>query len=119
MVDQQFATRFAAEWINCWNKQDLDTLMTHYTEDFSIQTPYALKIYPDCCGVISGKSNVRLYWATALSKLPNLHFKLLEVLIGVNSISIYYHNADSGKNAVENLFFNADGLVTQVIVMYN
>lgn len=119
MIDQQFAARFAAEWITCWNKQDLDTLMAHYTDDFSIQTPYALKIYPHCGGIIAGKSNVRLYWETALSKLPNLHFELLEVLTGVNSISIYYHNTDSGKNAVENLFFNGDGMVDKVIVMYN
>jgi hypothetical protein len=119
MIDQQFALQFAAEWISGWNKQDLNTLMAHYTDDFSIQTPYALKIYPDCGGIISGKDNVRLYWETALSKLPNLHFELLEVLTGVNSISIYYHNTDSGKNAVENLFFNADGEVEKVIVMYN
>jgi hypothetical protein len=119
MIDQQFALQFAAEWISGWNKQDLDTLMTHYTDDFCIQTPYALKIYPDCGGIISGKNNVRLYWATVLSKLPNLHFELLEVLTGVNSISIYHHNTDCGKNAVENLFFNADGKVEKVIVMYN
>jgi ketosteroid isomerase-like protein len=119
MIVQQFAQSFAAAWINCWNTRDLDQLMQHYTDDFIIETPYALKIYPDCGGIISGKKEVRKYWETALSKLTALHFELLEVLTGVNAISIYYHNTISGKNVVENLFFNADGKVNKVIVTYN
>ncbi len=119
MIDQQFANTFAAEWIDCWNTRNLDRLMQHYTDDFTIETPYALKIYPDCGGIIAGKAKVREYWEIALSKLAALHFELLEVLTGVNVVAIYYHNTVSGKNAVENLFFDADGMVERVMVTYS
>jgi ketosteroid isomerase-like protein len=39
MIDNQFALQFAADWINSWNKQDLDTLMAHYTENLKC-VPY-------------------------------------------------------------------------------
>jgi hypothetical protein len=119
IIDQQFAQQFTTEWINCWNTRDMDRLMAHYANDFSIETPYALKVYPDSGGIIKGKNNVRLYWDTALSRISELRFTALGTFTGINSISIYYHSSASNANVIENLFFNEDGKVNKVCVMYS
>jgi predicted ester cyclase len=65
-----------------------------------------------------GKQNVRAYWEKALERIPDLHFEIIEVLAGVDSIAIYY-DAVPGKRAVELLIFNKHGKVARGIAHYN
>jgi hypothetical protein len=39
-------------------------------------------------GMLKGKAAIRPYWSQALAASPPLHFDLLDVLAGVNSIAI-------------------------------
>ena len=34
MIEQSFAETFAAEWIAAWNSHDLESILSHYVEDF-------------------------------------------------------------------------------------
>ena len=67
---------------------------------------------------VRGKENVRIYWEKGMQFIPDLHFKLLEVFVGIESLAIYYQNTANTK-VVENLFFNKDGYVYKRIVMYS
>ena len=40
MIDTEFAARFAEEWIAAWNSHDLACVLSHYTEDFVMNSPY-------------------------------------------------------------------------------
>jgi ketosteroid isomerase-like protein len=115
----EFATAFAQEWIKAWNSHNLDTILSHYSEDFSIESPLALKRFPETGGTVTGKENVRKYWAWGLENNPALKFEILDLLIGVNSLTIYYLNTASNKKAVEVMSFNSDMKVNKAIVNYS
>jgi len=119
MMDQQAAHAFTKEWISAWNSHDLDRILSHYTDDFIMESPIALKRLPETAGVVKGKEAVRAYWKMGLELNPTLHFKLHEVLVGVNSITMYYVNTTTGKNTAEVLLLNEEGKAYHGFAHYN
>lgn len=115
----EFAEKFAKEWIEDWNSHDLDKILSHYSDNFSIETPMALKLFPESNGLITGKSNVRKYWTIGIERIPNLKFELLDLLIGVNGLTIYYINTATNKKSVEVMNFNSTKKVDKAIVNYS
>ncbi len=109
---------FAQDWVAAWNSHDLNRILSHYAEDFQMTSPFIVRMMNEPSGTIKGKENVRDYWAKALERIPDLHFELIEVLSGVDSITIYYH-AVLGRKAAEVLFFNEKGKVSRGIAHYN
>ena len=119
MITTAFAKQFSETWVKDWNSHNLENILSHYTDDFIIESPIALKRIPESKGVISGKENVRKYWTIGLEFNPDLHFEILEVLIGIHSITIYYVNTTTQKNATELMVFNDTKKVTKAIVNYS
>jgi ketosteroid isomerase-like protein len=118
LISATQAQKFAEEWIDSWNSHDLHQILSHYSDDFEMTSPFIVGLMNEPTGTIQGKENVRAYWAKALERIPDLHFELIDVLVSVSSIAIYYH-AVLGKRAVELLFFDKDGKVTRGIAHYN
>lgn len=58
ILDQTFAEHFAEEWIAGWNTHDLEKIRSHYTDDFSVDTPLAMKRMPETEGFIQGKEKI-------------------------------------------------------------
>lgn len=112
------AKNFAHEWINAWNEHDLERILSHYTEDFEISTPLASVLLPKTRGFLKGKNEIRSYWKIGLEKIPELNFELLDLLTGVESISLYYINRATNKKAVEIMQFDNTGKINKVIVNY-
>lgn len=90
MITQEFAEHFAREWIESWNTHDLERILSHYTDDFEMSSPFITKIADEASGTLKGKDKVGAYWAKALQLNPSLHFELITILLGVNSITLYY-----------------------------
>lgn len=118
MISNDFAQEFAKDWINAWNKHDIEKVLSHYNNDFTIESPRALEVIPESNGTISGKEAVRKYWMSSMKKRPDLNFQLLDVLVGVNGLSLYYLNTVTNKKAVEVICFDKDKKVIKVIVHY-
>jgi hypothetical protein len=118
MVTEEFTRQFAKAWADAWNAHDLDLVLSHYTDDFTIETPMALKLMPETGGVVKGKENVRAYWTIGLERIPDLHFEILDVLTGTSSMTIYYINTATGRKSAENLFFNDEMKIERAFVMY-
>ena len=68
-------------------------------------------------GSLVGKPVIANYWRAALEKMPDLHFELLDVCEGVNSIAVYYKSV-MDKRAIEVMEFGAEGKVERVVVHY-
>lgn len=118
MILASEAKEFAREWVDSWNSHDLDRILSHYADDFQMTSPFIAQLMNEPSGTIKGKENVRAYWARALERIPDLYFDLIEVLMRVESITIYYH-AVFGKRAAEVLFFNENGKVSRAVAHYN
>lgn len=116
-MDKDRAEKFAEEWITAWNSHDLQRILSHYEEDFEMSSPTIIKITGESSGMLKGKRAVGAYWSTALEKFPELHFKLLHILVGVNSVTLIYEGV-SGLSA-EVFHFGATGRVVKAFAHYD
>ena len=111
------AQKFANDWIGAWNSHDLEIILDHYTDDIEITTPMIKLAAGIENGSLKGKKAVRDYWQKALEKIPDLHFELVDVTQGVDSIALYYKSV-MNKMAVEVMFLNEAGKVYKMIAHY-
>lgn len=116
MISREFAARFAEDWVAVWNSHDLDRILSHYADDFEMASPYIANVVGKPSGVLKGKAAVAAYWANALARLPSLHFELHTILVGAESLVIYYKGV-SGMVA-EFFFFDSSGRVSKSSAHY-
>jgi ketosteroid isomerase-like protein len=116
VINLDFAKNFAGHWVEAWNARDLPSILSHYSEDFQMSSPYIVQIANEPSGTLKGRNAVAAYWSTALEKMPALHFELLQVLVGTDSVTIYYRGVRG--LAAEVFFFNEGGLVVKACAHY-
>ena len=110
------ARKVAAEWCDAWNRRDLDAIMEHYTDDVEFSSPTVIKRWRVADGWLRGKSKVRDNFAIGV-KAPALHFELVEVLLGVNSMCIVYRR-ETGALVTDLVELDAGGKGRRVIACY-
>ena len=116
MIDSSFAKRFAADWVDSWNSHDLDRVLAHYTDDFTMSSPLIIKIAGEPSVTLHGKDKVRVYWSKALQLIPDLRFELVSILLGIDSMILYY-KSPRGLSA-EVFLFNERGKVIRSYANY-
>ncbi len=117
MVTLEKSVHIAQEWIQSWNSHDLDSIMSHYSDDVEFTSPFVIKLMGEQSGTIYGKDRLREYFEKGLNSYPDLKFELIRILSGVNSITLYYKSV---KNmlAAEVMILNKEGKISRVIAHY-
>jgi SnoaL-like domain len=111
MLNDDFYEKFASEWIEAWNSHDIESILSHYEEDFEFSSPILAKLNPASGGRLTGKEGARAYWSKALTILPDLYFEPVTLLKGVGSMVIYYKGV-GGKLCAEFFVFGTSGKVS-------
>ena len=117
MITGNDALKFAEEWIEAWNAHDVERVLSHYTDDFEMSSPFIAAFAGEPSGTLKGKAAVRAYWVTALRRIPDLRFELLGVFTCVDSVTIYY-KAVQEKLATEVFFLNELGRAYKAVPHY-
>ena len=104
-MDSATAQEFAASWVAAWNAHDLEQLLSHFADDVVFASPVAAQLIDGSDGVLRGKAALRDYWAEGLRRIPDLHFTVLDVYVGVSAVVIHYRN-QKGARVSEVLIFN-------------
>lgn len=112
----QAPRQFAQSWIDAWNRHDLDAVLAHFSDNFEFSSPLIRHFADEPSGKLIGKEAVRAYWKIGLARLPDLHFELVDVLAGVNCLTILYRG-HRGLTA-EVLQFGSDGLAVRGQALY-
>lgn len=112
MITRDFAERFAAEWIAAWNALDLPRVLALYADDFEMASPLIVEVAGEPSGVLRGKDKVGAYWAKALDRVPDLHFRKVGVFLGARGLAIQFEN-QKGRLSVETFEFDERGVVTR------
>ncbi len=118
MITRETANHVAQSWIDVWNRHDLDAIMEHYAENVEFWSPLIVKRLGIASGKITGKQELRAYFARGLETIPDLHFTLLQVLPGVDSVTIYYRN-QTGAEVAEVTVLDADHRAISVRAHYS
>lgn len=100
---------FAESWVSAWNAHNIDAVLSHFADDAVFTSPIAAQILPETGGYLHGKAAIRTYWALGLEKIRDLHFEVLDVYTGIDTVVIHYRN-QIGSRVCEVLTFR-DGLV--------
>ena len=116
-ITEDFCKQFADEWINAWNSHDLDRIMSHYAEELEFYSPLIVRLNINPDGRITHKTDLRDYFKIGLEKFPDLHFSLQHVLVGLNSVVLYYGSVNNTLSA-EFMLFNEEGKISQVRAHY-
>jgi hypothetical protein len=101
-------SNLASDWIAAWNAHDLDRVLSFYTEDFELSSPYIVDIMGEPSGILYGKPAIRAYWERAMVLYPDLHFTLDRAYTGTSSVVICYTNQAGGRRG-ELLSLDSDG----------
>jgi len=112
------AWNLASHWAEAWNGHDLDRIMAHYEDGVELTSPAAAQLLGTADGKVVGKANLRAYFQRGLEAYPELHFRLEDVLWGVNSVVLYYTN-QKGTRTAEFMDLSRDGKVARVVANYN
>ncbi len=118
MIDQQWAQAFAKDWIESWNAHDMDRILAHYTDDFEMSSPLIVERLGLPEGKLKGKKAIGEYWLPSLSIDPPLQFQLIDIFVGIESMTLYYDNV--GRRVVaETLFFDRFGKATHGMAQWS
>jgi hypothetical protein len=90
------ARAFAQDWVDAWNRHDIEAVLVHFHDDVVFSSPVAARVLPETSGVVRGKAALRHYWRTALALLPDLHFEVIGVYRGQSQLVINYRNERGG-----------------------
>ena len=110
-MDHSTASSFALRWAADWNNRDLEAILGHFADDVVFSSPIAAQVRPESDGVIRGKDQLRQYWGEGLKRIPDLHFDVEAVYVGVQTVVVNYRN-HTGALVCEVLEFEA-GLVAR------
>ena len=108
-MDHAEAQAFATQWVKDWNAHDIDALLRHFTDDVVFTSPAAVRLLGSD-GVIRGKDALRDYWSTGVRLIPDLHFEVVALYAGVNTLVINYRNQSGG---LVNEVLTFDGLLVR------
>jgi ketosteroid isomerase-like protein len=109
-MDRATAEEFAASWVKAWNAHDLEQVLSHFAEDVVFASPVAAQLIDGSDGVLRGKAALRDYWGQGLRAIPDLHFTVLDVYVGVSAVVISYRN-QKGARVSEVLIFDGPVVV--------
>jgi ketosteroid isomerase-like protein len=112
------AQSFADQWISDWNRKDVEAVLSHFSDGVVFTSSRAKAILGS--PRVEGKSRLRNYWTTAISRIQTIQFTLNYVINSGDRLAIVYIAEIDGKRlrAVEFLVFDDDGLVREGEAMY-
>ena len=117
-MTKEQANELANHWMAAWNAHDLDKIMSHYEDDVVLSSPVAAKLLNDPSGTVRGKAALRAYFKKGLEAYPDLAFRLLDLMWGLNSVVLYYVNQKGAKTG-EFMEIGRTGKVSRVVAHYN
>jgi ketosteroid isomerase-like protein len=116
-MDNERARTWAEQWIDEWNRHDVEAVLAHFADDVEFSSPLVVQVMGHADGIVRGKDELRTYWSTALASRPDLRFELLDVHVGAGCLAVHYRN-QAGRVATELEVFDDDGRVAYGWALY-
>ncbi|HEV2567891.1 nuclear transport factor 2 family protein [Sphingomonas sp.] len=81
--------RHASEWIDAWNRRDLDAVLAGYSKHASFRSPVAALVTGS--PLVEGRAALEGYWRAGLSRLQSLRFDLLQAICDPDGQTMVVH----------------------------
>ena len=117
MIINEKAEQFAEEWIKAWNNHDLNTILSHYSDQIEFYSPFIPLLKFNETGVITNKADLKRYFEIGLNAYPDLQFTLHNFFTGIDTVVLYYTSVN-GRLAAEVFQLNEEGKAIKVFCNY-
>src|SRR3546814_769565 len=111
------AQELAEDWVAAWNAHDIEAIMAHYADAIEFTSPLVVERLRRPDGTIRDRAELRHYFLMGLEASSDLAFDLQNVLIGVDSCTLYYHN-HRGRTVAEMVFLDDGNRIWKAVVTY-
>jgi hypothetical protein len=115
-MTNQIAEKFVHDWLEAFNTHNIDAILDHYADDIRFYSPLIPLLKFNEEGVIENKTDLKKYFERGLTTYPDLHFKLHNFFVGINTVVIHYTSV-GGRVAVE--VFQLNDVNKAVLVFCN
>lgn len=109
------ATELARKWMGCFETKDADGLVALYAEGARHTSPKLRALRPESGGSITGRAELRKWWASAFARLPDLRYVERTITAGDGRVVLEYLRfamGDPDMPVAEVLEVGPDGLIT-------
>ena len=93
--------QIAHAWFNAFNAHDIEMLLALYAEDAEHYSPKLKIRQPETNGLIKGKAALRAWWTEAFTRLPHLHYKLLQLIGNDKQVFMEYMRQTPGEEDMQ------------------
>ncbi len=107
----------ASDWIDAWNKRDMDRIMNHYTDDVVFHSPTVVERWGIAEGKLSGKEKLKEHFLKAFEEAPHLQFEFVDLIPEKNSFIITY-KSENGPVVSDFITLNENGKAVLVKAYY-
>ena len=91
MISAERAAAFGREWVDAWNRHDLDAILAHYDDDVVFSSPFVATLTGDPGQTaIEGYEAVRSYMADSVRRTAGIAYTLDNTYIGTDSVILAY-----------------------------
>jgi hypothetical protein len=119
-MNRKEAEQLARDWIDAWNRRDVEAVLATYAEALVFTSPTALEVVGHA--TVEGKAALRSYWRAALDRIGSLRFTLDRTLWDEErqELGIVYTSETNGgaKRVVELFRLGPDGKVVATEVLH-
>lgn len=109
-LPMQSPQQIANAWFDAFNKHDIEMLLSLYAEDAAHYSPKLKARQPETNGLIKGKPALRDWWTDAFTRLPNLHYTVLQLMANDSQVFMEYIRQTPGEEDLQ---------VAEVLVIEN
>jgi predicted SnoaL-like aldol condensation-catalyzing enzyme len=82
--------QIAVNWFKAFNEHQLENLLSLYHDDAEHYSPKLKLRMPETNGLIKGKKALDFWWADAFERLPQLHYKILNIIANDEFVFMEY-----------------------------
>ena len=102
--------------VNAWNSHDLENILSHYRDDFELNSPIIKKVLNIESGTLIGKEAVRGWWRQCLNKIPDLTFEFIDVAESTDgSIALIQRSSHNNKHVVSIFYIDENNKIYKEI----
>jgi ketosteroid isomerase-like protein len=109
------AKDLVSRWLDAANSHNIDKIMAFYADDAELESPVVVETLKVASGRIRGEAALRAYFSQGLGSY-RLH--LVDVAVGVSSISAWYVN-QKGSRTSAYLEIDASGKIARNVTHYS
>ncbi len=93
--------QIAHKWFDAFNAHDIEMLLALYDEDAEHYSPKLKVRQPETNGLIKGKPALRAWWTDAFTRLPQLHYEVLQLTANDNRVFMEYIRRVPGEEDMQ------------------